>query len=118
MFVVGGHEVKMEQPIVFSISVLLRQEGYGWAAQCLEYDIAAQGATIAEAKAAIEKVFVGQVVVDLSHGVAPLSGIASAPIEYWQQFKEAERLADQRQPLYIPPPYTVRATMEETRIAA
>lgn len=107
----------MEKPISFSISVLLRHEEHGWAAQCLEYDIAAQGKTLADAKAAIEKAFVGQVLVDLSHGVEPLSTVGKAPIEYWEQFSQAERLAD-RKPLYVPPPYMVRATMEDARIAA
>lgn len=107
----------MEKPISFSISVLLRHEDHGWAAQCLEYDIAAQGKTLTEAKAAMEKAFVGQLVVDLINGTEPLSTVGKAPIEYWQQFQQAERLAD-RKPLYVPPPYMVRATMEDARIAA
>jgi hypothetical protein len=107
----------MQKPISFSISVLLRHEEHGWVAQCLEYDIAAQGKNLAEAKAAMEKAFIGQVVVDLSNGVEPLSCIGKAPIEYWNQFAQAERLAD-RKPLYVPPPYMVRATMEDARIAA
>jgi hypothetical protein len=107
----------MENSNSFSLSVLLRHEREGWAAQCLEYDIAAQGATLAEAKDALEKAFVGQIVVDLSNGVEPLSAIGKAPLEYWKQFAQAERLAD-RKPLYVPPPFMVRATMEDARIAA
>ena len=107
----------MDKPISFSISVLLRYEHCGWIAQCLEYDIAAQGKNLAEAKAAMEKAFVGQVIVDLSNGIEPLSTVGKAPIEYWQEFTQAERLAD-RKPLFIPPPYMVRATMEDARIAA
>lgn len=107
----------MEKPISFSISVLLRYEGEGWAAQCLEFDIAAQGKTLADAKAALEKAFVGQVVADLSNGVEPLSTVGKAPIEYWQQFERAEKLAD-RKPIYVPPPYMVRAMLDDARIAA
>jgi hypothetical protein len=107
----------MGQPVTFSISVLLRHEHYGWAAQCLEYDIAAQGKTLPEAKAALEKAFVGQIVVDLSHDVPPLSAIGPAPAEYWKQFEQAEKLVD-RKPYYIPPPYMVRASAADTRIAA
>ena len=77
----------------FSVSVLLRYEQCGWIAQCLEYDIAAQGSTTQEAKAALEKAFVGQIVIDISNKVAPLSEIPQAPAEYWKEFEQAERLA-------------------------
>jgi hypothetical protein len=107
----------MGQHQSFSISILLRPEGNGWAAQCLEYDIAAQGATIHDAKYAIEKAFVGQVIVDLSTGNAPLADVPAAPAEYWQAFEQGERLAD-RKPFFIPLPFMFRASVEEMRIAA
>lgn len=110
------------QTLDFKLSVLLRREVEGWIAQCLEYDIAAQGKTIAEAKAAFARTFAGQIFVDLHHGVPPLAGFTQAPPEYWKDFKMAERLAD-RQPIYIPtdkvsPAVTIRAAAEDLRIAA
>lgn len=107
----------MEKYKKFDISVLLRYEGKGWAAQCLEYDISGQGRTLAEAKASLEKAFVGQIIVDVSNRSAPLAEVPAAPREYWETFEQAERLSD-RKPFYIPPAYMVRAAAAETRIAA
>lgn len=106
----------------FKLSVLLLQEGKTWVAQCLEYDIAAQGKTIAAAKDAFSRTFAGQVFVDLHHKLDPLSGFSPAPKEYWDQFKSAERLAD-RQPILIPteslpPAFLVHAMADDLRIAA
>jgi predicted RNase H-like HicB family nuclease len=105
------------QPQVFTVSVLLRYEGTGWAAQCLEFDIAAQGETIAEAKTALEKTFVTQIAVDLAFGIPALSQVPAAPREYWDLFQRSERLCD-RKPFYIPPAFMVRATAEDMRVCA
>ena len=110
--------------IKFSVSILLRKEGVGgqsgWVAQCLEYDIAAQGETIAEAKTALEKTFVGQIVVDIAHNKQPLEGIKKAPKEYWNDFKKAEQLADNRRPFYlpetIPPAFVIQAVANDMRV--
>jgi hypothetical protein len=104
-------------PQVFTVSVLIRNEGRGWVAQCLEYDIAAQGETIADAKAALERTFVSQVAIDFAFGIPALSQVAAAPREYWRLFEKSERLCE-RKPFYIPPPYRVRATAEDMRICA
>ena len=71
----------------FKLSVLLLKEDEMWVAQCLQYDIAAQGKTITEAKAAFARTFAGQVCVDLHHKVKPLSEFSQAPAEYWTRFK-------------------------------
>jgi hypothetical protein len=108
----------MAQNQTFSLSILLRPEQDGtWAAQCLEYDIAAQGKTLHEAKYAIEKAFVSQVIVDLSTGNAPLIDTPRAPDEYWKEFEGGERLAE-RKSFFIPLPFMFRAAVEEMRIAA
>lgn len=100
----------------FKLSVLLFRGSEMWVAQCLDYDIAAQGKTITEAKEAFALTFAGQVFVDLHHGVAPLAGFAQAPREYWDRFKTGERLAD-RQPIFIPNDTNVRASAEDLRVA-
>lgn len=101
----------------FMISILLCHEEVGWSAQCLEYDICAQGKTLPEVKAAFEKTFVGQIAVDVAKGIQPLSAIPQAPRMYWDIFQTADRLMD-RKPFYIPPAYMVRAAAEDVRIAA
>ncbi len=107
----------------FTLSVLLIHEGCGedegWVAQCLEYDIAAQGKSIAEAKKAFVRTVVGQVVVDVSHGEEPFQGIKRAPKDYWDKFESAERLTD-RQPIRFPDvvPSQVTAHTEDMRVFA
>jgi hypothetical protein len=102
----------------FSLSILFRVEQNGvWAAQCLEYDIAAQGKTIAEARYGIEKAFVGQILVDVTNGSAPLADVPQAPAEYWKEFEHGERLADKKS-FFIPGDLMCRATVAEMRIAA
>lgn len=116
-------EMKMTtQPLTFKLSILLLRENDRWIAQCLEYDIAAQGRTLAEVKETFAKTFTGQVLVDLQHNIQPLGTFGQAPREYWEKFKLAERLAD-RQPLLIPqealpPAYMIHAMADDLRISA
>ena len=103
-----------------SVSVIFLQEGNGWVAQCLEYDIAAQGKSIPKAMDALEEVFVGQIVVDLAMNKHPLEDTPAAPPFYWDKQREAMQLRDRR-PFYfgnnIPPAFMVRATAEDLRVA-
>lgn len=104
-----------------AISVLFRYEDCYWVAQGLEYDIAAQGRTISEAKKAFGKTIIGQIVIDLKDRLKPLSGIEKAPISYWELFKSAERLKEQTKytmPDSIPPGFMVNAMAKDLRIAA
>ena len=87
-----------------------------WAAQCLEYDIAAQGKTIDEAKESFKRTFVGQIMVDVHFGHQPLQGIEKAPEEYWEQFRTAKRLID-REPFYVGH-LPIRASAQDLRVAA
>lgn len=111
----GNH---MPHQTSFEVKVLLLQEGDYWVAQGLEHDIAAQGKTIAAAKMAFERTFVGQIVVDVRSDKQPLEGIERAPQHYWDKFEHAERLAEQR-PFQMPAgfPY-VNAPTADLRIAA
>ena len=58
----------------FPLTILFLQDHGYWVAQCLEYDITAQGKTIDAAKLAFERTFVGQVLVDTQKGKEPLEG--------------------------------------------
>ncbi len=104
----------------FVVSVLFLRENEGWVAQCLEYDIAAQGATIPKAKNAFERTFVGQILVDLEKGKQPLQGIQQAPPSYWEKFEHGERLMDRRPfrlPDTLPPAFMIAATADDLRIS-
>lgn len=83
----------------------------------MEYDIAAQGKTLREAKAALEKSFVSQVMIDAAHEIAPLSKTPQAPRQYWEMFERGEKLSD-RKPFYVPPAFMVRASAQELRVCA
>ena len=108
----------MAQPINLKLSVLLLREADMWVAQCLEYDIAAQGMSIPEVKEAFARTLCGQIMIDLHHNVEPLAAFHEAPAEYWQKFKSAERLAD-RQPLPMPTTgRAIHAVADDLRIAA
>lgn len=81
--------------------VLLLKEDDLWVAQCLEYDIAAQGPTVDAAKEAFVRAFAAQIAVALHHGEEPLATFGPAPRYYWDRFSEAQRLAE---PIRIPDP--------------
>jgi hypothetical protein len=61
-------------PLTLSV-VFIKDQCATWVAQCLEFDIAAQGKTIKDAQRAFERTFLGQVMLDLHHKRQPLEGI-------------------------------------------
>lgn len=77
-----------------TLSVLIRKEEDGmWFAQCLEHDIAAQGANLDELRLRIGRTIAGQIAVNLQHGEEPFANIPAAPPEFWEEFnKKAHRL--------------------------
>ena len=96
--------------------VLILKEEAVFVAQCLEYDITAQGQTVVEAQDAFVRVFAAQIAVALRHGEEPLAAFERAPDYYWERFNEAQRLADPiRIPdrVEIPPAFMINA-MQKT----
>jgi hypothetical protein len=87
--------------LVLSV-VFIKDQCSNWVAQCLEFDIAAQGKNIKDAQQAFERTFIGQVMLDIHNSRRPLAGIGQAPKEYWDMFGGSERLADRR-PFRLPP---------------
>lgn len=71
----------------FKVSVLLINEGEAWSAQCLDYDIAAQGATFQKVMDSFEKTFLGQIALDIRSGREPLANIDCAPQEYFESVR-------------------------------
>ena len=110
----------MTKKHIFHLNILLLQEAQIWVAQCLDYDIVAHGKTIPDAMSSFERVFAGQVVLDVEDGKAPLDDILPAPIEYWKLFENALRIADKKRfnvPEEMDPAWYISATAEDLRIA-
>ncbi len=82
--------------MTFSFNLLLYKEDGQWVAQALEYDIAAQGASISEAETRLSHVFAGHVRMAQMEGRRPLADIAPAPEYLWELFKTAEPLTHGR----------------------
>ncbi|MEX0737617.1 MAG: hypothetical protein WD182_09270 [Bacteroidota bacterium] len=91
----------MTGEFMFDLSILLIKEGKIWAAQCLEFDIAAQGKTREKAKRAFEKTLVGQLILDAKYAKTPFEGIPRAPKMYWDML-EKTKSHQQRKPIYLP----------------
>ena len=86
-----------------------------WIAQCLEHDIAAQGATFAGAKDAFARAVAAQIAVAVHHGEEPLATFEPAPQQYWELFAAAERLTEPiRVPelIEIPPAFMINAAQK------
>ena len=71
------------------LSILLLKDGGLWTAQCLEYDIAAQGSDIHEAISEFHKTLAFEVAYSHERGLPPLHGIPAAPQYYWKVFEES-----------------------------
>jgi hypothetical protein len=70
------------------LRILLFTEQDIWVAQCLDFDIAAQGKDISNALDSLERVFVGQMILDQKRGRKPLERISPAPEKYWNRFEK------------------------------
>lgn len=72
--------------------VLLIAHGDSWSAQCLEYDLAAQGKTLTEAQRSFERLINDQVAIDKHFGRKPFAGLPRAPKIYWDAWNQASQL--------------------------
>jgi hypothetical protein len=99
------------------VKVLFIREGKFWVAQALEFDLAAQGSSIAKTKRAFEQAFFGQIHFDVKLGRPPLEHLPPAPEKYWREFnrivKEKQTLPTERMtsdcPASTPPAFMVQA---------
>ncbi len=109
----------MSQSNTLLVRVLFLHEGDSYVAQCLEYDIAAQGKTLPEVKLAFERALVGQVMLDMKQGRKPLQGIAEAPRVYFEKFERAVKIEDEetfRLPQNVPPAFVINGIRKELRV--
>jgi len=74
------------------LRVLLIPHGDAWSAQCLNYDLAAQGRTLPEAHENLACLVRDQIAVDKKFGRKPFEGIPPAPSSYWNAWEHAVRL--------------------------
>lgn len=72
------------------LRVVIFREGEHLVAQCLEHDIAAQGATLADVQDAFLKELVKTIILALELNREPLKAIPKAPETYWNMFKSVE----------------------------
>lgn len=75
-----------------TLHVRLIQEDGIWAAQCLEYDVCAQGKTRHDSIQNWYRTAYGQVALNKRHGKQPFEGTKPAPMLYWHdiRFRELE----------------------------
>lgn len=107
----------MTNELMFDLSILLVKEGKAWAAQCLEFDIAAQGKTKEKAKRAFEKTLIGQLILDIKYSKVPFEGVPRAPKMYWDML-EKKRSNQERKPIYLPEKVpSIRASANYLQIA-
>lgn len=86
------------------MSVLFIKDGSeNWAAQALEYDIAAQGRTIKAAMKAFEAILASEIAYAKVRGIEIFDGIEAAPKRYWNIFESmASPVEVERSPLRMP----------------
>ena len=83
------------------LRVLLLQESDWFVAQCLEYDIAAQGKTVKDALYEFTRTLVGHLILTIEDG-AKLEDIPPAPAHYWRWFEDGTRFDSDETPFRIP----------------
>jgi hypothetical protein len=76
-------------PAALTISVLAFQDGDSWSAQCLEYDIATQAATLPDLFYEVERTLMGHLAVAAKLGREPFAGLKPAPQRYWDMYENA-----------------------------
>lgn len=100
------------------IRVVISKESYGWVAQCVDYDIVAQGPTIKETKKRFGLVVAVQIILDIKNGREPLKWLGSPPISQEIYFENGERLESQKIPINQEGPGFPKEITADTRLHA
>ena len=87
-----GMGTKARAPRKYAFRAVVFQEGEWLCAQCLEYNLVAQGKSLPKLCLALQQLIVGHVVVRLRHGQQPFRNLPRAPATYWTMFRQS-RLA-------------------------
>jgi predicted RNase H-like HicB family nuclease len=75
-----------------SVRVVVFQDGDRVCAQCLEYDIAAQGKTLDDCLYELDRLIAGHIAINIEHGLVPLQGVKPAPRRFWDWFERSKIL--------------------------
>jgi hypothetical protein len=78
----------------WSLRVLIFKEQTSYIAQCLEYNLVAQGDTIAAVKRAFAGLFAATIRAAERNGIAPLSNLKPAPRHVFEAWESAAHLAE------------------------
>jgi hypothetical protein len=101
------------------IHVLYVKDDCGWYAQCLEFDIGAQGDSQDEAELAFFRTWHIQIAMDRAHGRKPFESLSGAPQKYWDMWGQAINMHGSRAPdseeANVPPAYMIAAQVERMR---
>lgn len=73
-----------------SVRVVVFQDGDRVCAQCLEYDIAAQGETLDDCLYALDRLIAGHIAISIEHGLVPLHDVKPAPQRFWDWFEHSK----------------------------
>lgn len=73
-----------------AVRVIARKEGECWIANCVEYDISAQGADLGQVRRRMEVALELECEFALQHTGEPFGGIPAAPAIYEALYNEAE----------------------------
>lgn len=78
------------------LNVLFIQEEGCWVAQCLEYDVAAQGVSFEDAQLNFEQTFIFQLMAYWDIHEDPFEVLERAPEEFWEMHKNTLHGAEDR----------------------
>jgi hypothetical protein len=88
----------------WEISILLFPDDGVWIAQCMEYDLNAQGETHEAALESLGRTMAAQAILDWDAGRTPFEDMPSAPAKYVKLYNAAMHLRDV--PMIPPPEFT------------
>ncbi|HEX7424313.1 MAG TPA: hypothetical protein VF311_10585 [Terriglobales bacterium] len=105
----------------YKLDVLLFKEGDAWVAQCLQYDVAAQGENARECMAQLGYVLIGRVIVAAELGMRhPFENLPQAPSRFWRRFEKGLEVVPRESLFQIPegtpPAFMIDPSSVELRI--
>ncbi len=75
-----------------TLSVVLIEHEDAWSAQCLEYDIGAQAATLNDVIYEFQRSIVGHVAICAALEREPFKSLKAAPQKYWKMWEQSKAL--------------------------
>jgi hypothetical protein len=108
----------IESPSAYPVSAILFEEGQSWAAQCLEYDIAAQAASLSDLLYELQRVLVSHLSIAEELGSRPFEGLEPAPQKFWDMYERSHaRIELELAPFRLPHPTALPPVSPRLKIA-